>query len=239
MVMPPSSAPNPPRPIRSRGFLLKVVLYGIGFGASILISRGLGRPAEASTTSPSSPPPRSRRSRRWPGAGERLPVGSRSVPLARLWAQGGLVALVRGALGGLLLVCAPALLPGRLEARTSPALGAGRGPTAPHAALAVGVGPPDVGGEVTWRLARASSAPWCRRSPVYTLRCRLVHALGCRRRVGRIEHRRLGARSRSHRAQGQWIRWDLALLKKTLARSLVLHAAMVLLFLQLAWTCSC
>ena len=93
-------------------FLLKVLLYGVGFGASIIISRGLGPsgrgiyylPVVTAATVAA-----------FGTLGmEQANVflfGSRGVPIARLWAQGGMVALILGLLGGILLVSAPSLLP--------------------------------------------------------------------------------------------------------------------------------
>ena len=93
-------------------FLLKVLLYGVGFGASIIISRGLGPsgrgiyylPVVTAATVAA-----------FGTLGiEQANVflfGSRGVPIAQLWAQGGMVALILGLLGGILLVAAPSLLP--------------------------------------------------------------------------------------------------------------------------------
>ena len=234
--MPPSSAPRSATSDTIESFLLKVLLYGIGFGASILISRGLGPsgrgiyylPIVTAATVAS-----------FATLGlEQANVflfGSRSVPLARLWGQGGLVALALGALGGAPAPLRTGASPGNVWKRTGPPLGPGRRRTAPHAALPVRVRPPDAPRRGHVAVSRGSHR---RRAAddrvVCAFRRRLVHALRCRRRIGRVEPHRLGARRHSDRAaRDNGFAGILRCSRRPSQRSLVLHAAMVLLFLHL------
>ena len=216
-------------------FLLKVLLYGIGFGASILISRGLGPsgrgiyylPIVTAATVAS-----------FATLGlEQANVflfGSRSVPLARLWAQGGLVALVLGALGGLLLLFAPALLPGTFGSAPAPlwVLVAVGLPLTLHSQFASGL--LTLRGEVTWQFRAGLIGAVLQTIALFALfgvgwftpLAVVAASVGSNIVVWALVVARIAR-------EGQWIRWDLALLKETLARSLVLHAAMVLLFLHL------
>jgi O-antigen/teichoic acid export membrane protein len=216
-------------------FLLKVLLYGIGFSASILISRGLGPagrgiyylPVVTAATVAS-----------FGTLGiEQANVflfGSRSVPIARLWAQGGFVALSLGTIGGLLLVSAPSLLPGTF----------GSSPTMLWWIVAVGLpvtlhtqfgaGLLTLRGQVTWQF-RAGLIGAVLQTVVlfglfvagwFTPTTVLAVSVGANVIVWALVVTRLST-------EGRWIHWDPALLKETLARSLVLHAGMVLLFLHL------
>jgi O-antigen/teichoic acid export membrane protein len=216
-------------------FLLKLLLYGIGFGASILISRGLGPagrgiyylPVVTAATAAS-----------FGSLGiEQANVflfGSRSVPIGRLWAQGGLVALSLGTLGGLLLVSAPALLPGTFASSPVPlwwivAVGL---PFTLHAQFAAGL--LTLRGEVTWQFRAGVIAAIAQTLVLFALFFAgqfdpvsvIAVSVGSNLLSWALVVSRL-------RAEGTWIRWDPALLRETLARSLVLHAAMVLLFLHL------
>ena len=216
-------------------FLLKLLLYGIGFGASVVISRGLGPigrgiyylPVVTAATVAS-----------FATLGlEQANVymfGSERVALARLWAQGGLVAAVTGLLGGLLLLAAPSALPGTFG--SSPALlwaiAAVGLPVTLHSQFSAGL--LTLRGDVTWQfrasvistiaqvaaLLTAYAAGWF--TPVSVLLVLVgSNVLSWALIVARL------------RAEGPWVSWDGALLKQTLARSLVLHAGMVLLFLHL------
>ena len=216
-------------------FLLKVLLYAAGFGASVLISRGLGPvgrgiyylPIVTAATVAS-----------FATLGiEQANVflyGAERIPIWRLRAQGGLVALSLGTIGGVLLVAAPALLPGTFG--TSPpllwwivALGL---PLTLHTLFSAGL--LTLGGDVTWQfragLIGAASqiavlsvlfvVGWFEPLTV------LAAAVGSNVLTWALTVSRL-------RTEGAWIRWDPRLLKETLARSLVLHLGMVLLFLHL------
>jgi O-antigen/teichoic acid export membrane protein len=233
-----SAAGERPRTAASdtvESFLLKVLLYGVGFGASVLISRGLGPvgrgiyylPLVTAATVAS-----------FATLGiEQANVflfGSRGVPIWRLRAQGGLVALSLGTVGGVLLAAAPSLAPGTFG--SSPqllwwivALGL---PVTLHTLFCAGL--LTLRGEVTWQfragligamvqivalviLFAASSL-----EPVNVL----AVTVGSSVVTWALTVSRL-------RTEGGWITWDRRLLKDTLARSLPLHAGMVLLFLHL------
>jgi O-antigen/teichoic acid export membrane protein len=216
-------------------FLLKVVLYAIGFAASILISRGLGPagrgiyylPIVTAATVAS-----------FATLGlEQANVflfGSRSVAIERLWAQGGLVALVVGAFGGLLLAVAPSLLPGTFGTAPGPlwwvvAIGL---PLTLHSQFASGL--LTLRGEVTWQFRAGLIGAVMQTIALFVLYAAgrftpfavVAASVGSNIIVWALVVARLAG-------EGRWIKWDLALLKETLAKSLVLHAAMVLLFLHL------
>jgi O-antigen/teichoic acid export membrane protein len=216
-------------------FLLKVLLYGVGFAASVIISRGLGPvgrgiyylPVVAAATAAS-----------FATLGlEQANVflfGTRGVPLSRLWAQGGFVALAMGILGGLLLLAAPVIMPGTFA-------------TAPAALWAIaafgllftlhaqfGAGLLTLRGEVTWQFRANVAATLMQTGLLLVLAVlgRLTPATALATLVGSnvLSWSMIVSRLRGERP---WVRWDPALLRDTLARSLVLHTAMVLLFLHL------
>jgi O-antigen/teichoic acid export membrane protein len=160
--------------------------------------------------------------------------GSHAVPIGRLWAQGGLVSASLGTIGGLLLVAAPSALPGTFGSAPAMlwwlvALGL---PLTLHTQFTAGL--LSLRGEVTWPF-RASVVG----AVVQTVTLFGLFAAG-RLSPASVLCALLGSNvltwalvvSRLH-AEGPWIRWDPALLKQTLARSLVLHIGMVLLFLHL------
>jgi O-antigen/teichoic acid export membrane protein len=216
-------------------FLLKVVLYAIGFGASVLISRGLGPagrgiyylPIVTAATVAS-----------FATLGlEQANVflfGSRSIPIDRLWGQGGLVALVVGSLGGLLLVAAPSLLPETFGSAPAPLwwMAAAGLPLTLHSQFASGL--LTLRGQVTWQFRAGLIGAVIQTIALFALYglgqftpfAVVATSVGSNIVVWALVVIRLAR-------EGRWVRWDLALLKETLARSLVLHAAMVLLFLHL------
>lgn len=216
-------------------FLLKVLLYGVGFGASIIISRGLGPsgrgiyylPVVTAATVAA-----------FGTLGiEQANVflfGSRGVPIARLWAQGGMVALILGLLGGILLVAAPSLLPEAFG--TTPtmlwwiaAIGL---PFALHTQFSAGL--LTLRGDVTWQfragvvsaVLQVVSLIGLYAAGLFTPLTVLVVTVCTSASTWILIVSRL-------QSEGRWVGWDMALLKQTLARSLVLHAGMVLLFLHL------
>jgi O-antigen/teichoic acid export membrane protein len=216
-------------------FLLKVILYGIGFGGSILISRGLGPtgrgiyylPIVTAATVAS-----------FATLGlEQANVflfGSRSVSLERLWGQGGLVSLALGGLGGLFLAAAPSLLPGTFGSAAPPlwwmvALGL---PLTLHSQFASGL--LTLRGQVTWQFRAGLVGAVLQTIALFALYAAglftpfavVAASVGSNVIVWVLVVTRLAR-------EGRWVRWDFELLKETLARSLVLHAAMVLLFLHL------
>ena len=216
-------------------FLLKVLVYGIGFGASILISRGLGPegrgiyylPVVTAATVAS-----------FATLGlEQANVflfGTRAISIARLWAQGGFVALTLGALGAVLLVAAPFAMPHTFAA--SPpllwwivAIGL---PMTLHSQFAAGL--LTLRGEVTWQFRAAAVSAVLQTAGLVILFAirRFVPATVLAVSVASTFLSWLLIAGRL-RAEGPWLRLDPSLLRETLARSLVLHAGMVLLFLHL------
>jgi O-antigen/teichoic acid export membrane protein len=219
-------------------FLLKVLLYAIGFGASILISRGLGPtgrgiyylPVVTAATVAS-----------FGTLGiEQANVflfGSRSVAIARLWGQAGLVAVLLGALGAVLLVAAPVILPGTFGSSPSTlwwivALGL---PFTLHAQFASGL--LTLRGEVTWQFRAGVIAAVAQTAALVALFLvgwfDPVRVLAVSVGSNLLSWALVVNRQRPPEQVGAWIRWDPSLLRETLARSLVLHAGMVLLFLHL------
>src|SRR5262249_45661827 len=140
--------------------------------------------------------------------------GTRSVTIARLWAQGGLVALIVGTLGAFLMAAAPSLMPGTFG--SSPpllwviaALGL---PITLHAQFAAGL--LTLRGQVTWqfRAALVSGALQAAAlfglfltdafSPAAVLAISVASSVVTwALTVGRM------------RGEGLWIRWDGQLLK--------------------------
>lgn len=217
-------------------FVLWVLTYGVGFVASVLISRGLG-PA---------------------GRGEYyLPIvtagtmvalcklgleqanvylfGSRAVSIARLAAQSTLVAGVVGGLGILLVQAAPALLPA-LFADTSRlflALAALTIPLSLHAQLVAGL--LTLRGEITWPFRAGLVAGVVQVGlllGLLALRALGVAAVLAVNLVTAVVSWAVTA----WRLRDGWARWprcDTDLLRESLRHSLVLHLGMVLLFLHL------
>ncbi len=216
-------------------FLLKVLLYGVGFGGSILVSRGLGPTGRgiyylpvvtAATVS----------------AMATLGIeqanvflfGSHAVSIGRLWGQGGFIALSLGTLGGLLLVDLPFLLPATFASSPPPLwwiVAAGL-PFVLHTQFAAGL--LTLRGDVTWQFRAALISGVLQTAALVGLFVSgsffpagvLAVSVASSLVTWVLTISKLAGADR-------WIRWDAQLLKLTLTRSLVLHAGMLLLFLHL------
>ncbi len=216
--------------------LLKILLYVVGFGASVLISRGLG------------PSGRGEYYLAVVAAGTLVALcklgleqanvfllATRGVAVGRLSGQNGLVTLVMGPLGTAALFAAPSALPA-LFGDTPRVLLLLAGLTIPfslHAQFSAGL--LTLQGQVAWQFRAALWAsvvhvilllgflltPWFAVGPVLGVNLVatvlswgfMVWALGRRKAI--------------------WVRWDARLLWDTLKQSLVLHLGMVLFFLHL------
>ncbi len=220
----------------ARTLLLKVLLAVVAFGASVLLSRGLGPAGRGEYYLPIV------------AAGTMVALcklgleqanvflyGSRAIAVERLSRQNGVVALGAGGLGALALLLAPALLPG-VFAGTPRALLVLAGLTIPftlHTQFSAGV--LTLQGRVTWQFVAALVAAGMQVllllgllllrqfevGPV--LLVYLVTTVLTWLLVGWALDRR----------GNPWLGWDLDLLRQTLARSLVLHVGMVFFFLHL------
>lgn len=215
---------------------LKVFLYLLGFGASVLISRGLGPE----------------------GRGEYyLPVvtaatlvafcklgldhanvlllGTRRIPTEMLSGQNGFVALTMGAVGIALLLLAPTLSP-LLFADTPPLLLLLAALTIPfslHAQFTAGL--LTLQGQVTWQFRAALLAGLVHVALLLSLlfaRVFTVTLILGANLVGVLLTWGLTVRPLGHRWT-RWIRWDPGLLWGTIKQSLVLHLGMVIYFLHL------
>jgi O-antigen/teichoic acid export membrane protein len=217
-------------------FFLKVLVYGIGFGASILISRGLGPTGRGIYYLPvvTAATVASMATLGIEQANVFL-FGTRSVTIARLWAQGGFIALIVGTLGALLLAAAPSLMPATFGSSSPHVLwviAAAGLPITLHTQFAAGL--LTLRGQVTWQfraalvsgLVQAAALVVVFVAGLFSPTTVLAISVASSVVTWALTVNRM-------RGEGLWIRWDGQLLKETLARSLVLHAGMVLLFLHL------
>ncbi|OGB95516.1 MAG: hypothetical protein A2Z31_05015 [candidate division NC10 bacterium RBG_16_65_8] len=215
--------------------LLKVFVSFLGFGASVLISRGLGPDGRGAYVLPIV------------AAGTVVTacklgleqanvflLGTERLSAQRLCGQNGLVTLVMGGLGVLgLLLAAPAFPALFADTPTVVLLLAGLTiPFSLHAQFSAGL--LTLLGRVTWQFWAACAAgmmqiglllglfvsPWFAVSPVLAVNLAAV-VLTWAVTVRGFD-----------RGQRVWIRWDAALLGYTLRQSLFLHLGMVLLFLH-------
>lgn len=216
--------------------LLKVLLSLAGFGASVLISRGLGPEGRGEYYLPVV------------AAGTMVAIcklgleqanvfllGTRGLSVDRLSGQNGLVAVATGGFGLALVLLAPSVFPA-LFADTRMVLLLLAGLTIPfslHGQFSAGL--LTLQGQVAWQFRAALVAGivqvalllgvffsgWFGVGPVLAVNLgAVVLSWGLTVRVldgGRRE----------------WIRWDAGLLRETLKQSLVLHLGMVLFFLHL------
>lgn len=217
-------------------FLLKVLLYLVGLGASVVISRGLGPEGRGVYYLPIV------------AAGTMVAIcklgveqanvfllGSRGLSIDRLSGQNGLVAVSMGALGLGLLLLAPSAL-SALFADTPAVLlllAALIIPFSLHEQFSAGL--LTLQGQVTWQFRAALLAGavqlalllglffsgWLDVGPVLGVNlATVVLTWGLTVRV--LD----GGRTR-------WVRWDPGLLLDTLKQSLLLHLGMVFFFLHL------
>jgi len=215
---------------------LRVSLYATGFLGSILISRVLGPEGRGLYYLPvvTAATVASFANLGLEAANVYL-LGNSRVSMARLWAQGGLVALVMGAAGLLAIVAAPAVLPS-LYAQTPLQLLLLAGLTIPltlHTQVTGGL--LVLAGRVTlqFRAGLAGSIV-----QVALLACLAaagelhVTSVLTATLVSNLATWWVVAR-RSPEPGARWIAWDPALLRQTLRHSIPLHLASVLLFLHL------
>lgn len=224
---------------------LKILVYAAGFVASVLISRGLGPegrgvyylPVVASATLAT-----------LANLGlEQANVylfGTRRIPVARLWGQSTLVAIVAGISGAVLLIQLPriaglfpewTLLPRMFDEtpRVLLWLAALALPFTLHSLFAAGL--LTLIGQVTWQFKVALASAVLQFllllalffTPVFTPAVVLAVALVCAVFTWFLNTRRLGAIASWRPA------WDPGLLAASLRQSLVLHAGTVFLFLHL------
>lgn len=216
--------------------LLRVGLSVVGFGASVLISRGLGPegrgtyylPVVAAATTVAF-------CKLGLEQANVFLLGTRGLPVDRLSGQSGLVSLGMGGLGLALLLLAPSVLPA-LFADTPTILLLLAGLTVPfslHEQLSAGL--LTLRGQVTWPFRAALLAgllqlallvgiflsPWFGVAPVLAVNlASVVMAWSLTVWVLRA-------------GRNSWIRWDPTLLRDTLKQSLLLHLGMVFFFLHL------
>jgi O-antigen/teichoic acid export membrane protein len=216
-------------------FILKLLVYAGGFLASALIARGLGPEGRGVYYLPvvSAATVAAMATVGVEQANVYL-FGTRGISIARLWAQGGLVAAALGVCGSLVLIAAPSVFPGTFA--QSPAalwwLAAAGLPLTLHGLFAAGL--MTLNGEVTWQfrvgvvnaIAQTSLLAVLYWLDLFDTRSVLAASL-CSTVLTWIL-----MVPRVPREAG-WLRWDAALLRETLRHSLVLHAGMVLLFLHL------
>ena len=217
-------------------FLSRALFFAVSFAASVVITRGLGPQGRGEYYLPVV------------AAGTMVALckvgleqanvylyGARGVPIGHLSGQNGLVALLLGSLGVGVLQLAPRLLP-RLFADTPPLLLLLAGLTIPftlHAQFTATL--LTLQGKVAWQfhagflaglvqlafLGALVVGGWLTVGPVLggnllaTLLTWILVARG-------LQGNRVS-----------WVRWDPPLLRATFRQSLLLHAAMVLLFLHL------
>lgn len=217
-------------------FLLKVSLYVVAFGASVLISRGLGPGGRGEYYLPVV------------AAGTLVTfcklgleqanvflVGTCRLSIDRLSGQNGLVTIAMGGLGVLGLLLVPRVLPA-LFADTPLVFLLLAGLTIPfalHAQLSAGL--LILQGEVTWQFRAALLASVVQVALLggfffsrwFDVRLVLGVNLATAAVTWGLIARALNAGRRA------WVRWDSGLLWKTLRQSLMLHLGMVLFFLHL------
>ena len=216
--------------------LLRALLSVVGFGASVLISRGLGPEGRGEYYLPVV------------AAGTMVAfcklgleqanvflLGTRGLSIDRLSGQNGLVAFAMGGLGLVLLLLSPSVLPA-LFADTSMVLMLLAGLTIPfslHAQFSAGL--LTLQGQVTWQFRASLLAGvvqvallfvlfftrWLHVGPVLGVNLATI-ALTWGLTVWVLD----GGRT-------TWVRWDPGLLWDTLKQSLLLHLGMLLFFLHL------
>ena len=150
------------------------------------------------------------------------------------------MALVLGALGGLLLLFAPALLPGTFGSAPAPlwVLVAVGLPLTLHSQFASGL--LTLRGEVTWQFRAGLIGAVVQTIALFALfgvgwftpLAVVAASVGSNIVVWALVVARIAR-------EGQWIRWDLALLKETLARSPCFMRPWCSSSCTCAWTCSC
>ena len=214
---------------------LKVAVYAVGFGTSVLISRALG--------------PEGRGAYYFPVVAATMLttvatlgieqanfylMGSRRVDVARLWGQAGLVALVMGLCGLGALMVGPAVLPG-LFAGTRPTWLWLAGLTIPLALHAqFGAGLLTLQGRVTWQFRVGLVAALVQVGLLTALQISVglgvTAVLVANLVTGCLTWMLVVWPLRECRP---WLAWDASLLRATLAQALPLHLGVVLLYLHL------
>ncbi len=232
-------AGSPPGTVASHSvesFLLKLLHYGLGFGASVLVSRGLGvegrgiyyLPVVTAATTVAL-------SNLGVEQANIYLVGTRRVAFERLWAQGSVIAVLMGSLGLAAMLCLPSIARETYQATPASLLWlAGLGvPFSLHILYTAGL--LTLRGDVTWQFRVSVAAALVQGALLFVLFFTAwftpTSVLGVSLASTMLTWF-LIARRFAHRGFA-WIRWDTRLLGDTLRQALPLHLGMVFLFLHL------
>ncbi len=217
-------------------FLLRLLLSAVGFGASVLISRGLGPegrgayylPVVAAATMAAF-------STLGLEQANIYLLGTHKIPPERLSGQNGLVAISMGGIGLVLLLLAPSVLPS-VFADTPTGLLLLTGLTIPFAVhTQSSAGLLTLQGQVTWQFRAALAAGLVQGGLLLGLIASSWFDVGAVLAVNLatvvvtwgLTVPAVGG------GKGGLIHWDADLLRETMKQSLLLHLAMVLFFLHL------
>ena len=217
-------------------FGLRLLYYVAGFGASVLISRGLGVEGRGLYYLPvvTAATIAALGHLSLDQANVYL-LGTRKLSVGRLWGQSGLVAAATGVLGFVALVVAPRVFPGLFEA-TRPRwlwLAGLSIPFAIHTQLAAGL--LSLRGDVTWQFKASLAASIAQLALLAGVALSgwfdVDVVLGIYLVVAMLTWAIVVSRFRTQ--PGPWLRWDPGLLHETMRQSIWLHIGSILLFLHL------
>jgi len=216
--------------------LLRLLLSAVGFGASVLISRGLGPEGRGAYYLPvvAAATMAAFSSLGLEQANIYL-LGTRKISPERLCGQNGLVAISMGGIGLALLLLAPSVLPS-VFADTPTGLLLLTGLTIPfalHTQFSAGL--LTLQGQVTWQFRAALAAGLVQVGVLLGLFVSSWFDVGMVLAVNLaavlvtwgLTVPAVGG------GKGGWIHWDAGLLRETMKQSLLLHLAMALFFLHL------
>lgn len=216
--------------------LLRVGAYVVGFAATVLVARGLGPEGRgeyyllvvAATTLASV-------AKLGIEQANVYIVGTKRLPVAAVYGQSGIVALVAGAFAAALMLLAPSLLPGTFG--QTPvlllALAAIPVPFSIHAQFIAGL--QNLYGQVTWQFRAAIAGgvlQACIFGGLFLMSLMSVPFVLAANTVAVTVTWFLTIMGSGLR-RTTWLRWDRDLLAESLRQSLLWHVGLILLFLHL------